>query len=162
MKPAFTTRPVRLPEDNELLLSIYSSTRESEISAFGWTKDEVSRFVNFQFDAQSRYYASYFPEAEHSVVVVDGTPAGRLLVDRTANAVHIVDISLLPSFRRGGIGAALVRRLLEEAEVRGVPVTGHVEPGNEARLFWKRMGFVEHSGPDAYIALEYPCGTSPP
>ena len=162
MKPSVTTRPVRLPEDTGLLLSIYGSTRENEISAFGWTEDEVSRFVNFQFEAQSRYYADYFPQGEHSVVLVDGTSAGRLLVDRSGNAVHIVDISLLPSFRRGGVGAELVHRLLDEAEVRGVPVTGHVEAGNEARLFWKRMGFVERSGPDAYIALEYPCGTSPP
>jgi GNAT superfamily N-acetyltransferase len=159
MKTAVTTRPVRLPEDTELLLAIYRSTRESEISAFGWTEDEVSRFVNFQFDAQSRYYAEYFAPAEHSVVMVDGAPAGRLLVDRSGNAVHIVDISLLPPFRRGGVGAELVHRLLEEAEVRGVPVTGHVEPGNEARMFWKRMGFVEQSGPDAYIALEHPCVT---
>ena len=161
MNAAVTTRPVQLPEDTELLLAIYRSTRDSEMADFGWTEDEVDRFVTFQFDAQSRYYADYFPEAEHSVVVVDGTPAGRLLVERSGNAVHIVDISLLPSFRRCGVGAELVHGLLEEAKADRVPVTCHVEPGNDARLFWKRMGFVERSGPDAYIALEHPCGTLP-
>ena len=160
MKGAVNTRAVRLPDDTELLLAVYRAAREPEISAFGWTEEELSRFINSQFEAQSRYYVGYFPDAEHSVVLVDGTPAGRLLVERSENAVHIVDISLLPSFRRSGVGSELVHKLLEEAELSGVPVKCHVEAGNQARLFWRSLGFVERSGAGAYIALERPCGIS--
>lgn len=162
MNGAVTTRAVRLPEDAGLLLAIYRSTCEREIAGFGWTGTEVDAFVALQFEAQSRYYASCFPDVEHSVVLVDGAPAGRLLVERSGNAVHIVDISLLPIFRRAGIGAALVHGLLNEADLRGVPVTCHVEAGNEARLFWDRLGFAATDNKGVYIALERPCMTSRP
>ncbi len=160
MKPEVSTRRVRLPDDAELLLSVYRSTRESETAVFGWTEDEVSTFMRFQFGAQSSYYAECFPAAEHSVVLVGNAPAGRLVVDRPEKAVHIIDISLLPSVRRGGVGTELVLRLLAEAEGRAVPVTCHVEAGNQARSFWQRLGFVERPGDGAYISLERPCGIS--
>ena len=143
MKPEVSTRTVRLPDDTELLLSVYRSTRENEAALFGWTEDEVSRFMRSQFEAQSSYYAEYFPTAEHSMVLVGDSPAGRLVVDRSENAVHIIDISLLPSVRRRGVGTELVHRLLAEAEGRGVPVTCHVEAGNQARSFWQHLGFIE-------------------
>jgi ribosomal protein S18 acetylase RimI-like enzyme len=161
MKPEVSTRTVRLPNDSELLLSVYRSTRERETTVFGWTEDEVSRFLRFQFDAQSSYYAEYFPTAEHSVVLVGNYAAGRLVVERSENAVHIVDISLVPSVRRAGVGTELVCRLLAEAQGRGVPVTCHVEAGNDARSFWQRLGFVERPGDGAYISLEHPCEISP-
>jgi ribosomal protein S18 acetylase RimI-like enzyme len=160
MKPEVSTRTLHLPDDAELLLSVYRSTRENEAALFGWTEDEVSRFIRFQFDAQSSYYARYFPRADHSVVLVGSSPAGRLVVDRSENAVHIIDISLLASVRRRGVGTELVHRLLAEAEGRGVPATCHVEAGNQARSFWQRLGFIEGPADGAYISLERPCGIS--
>jgi GNAT superfamily N-acetyltransferase len=160
MKAGVSTRPVRLPEDGALLMAIYRSTRQREIAAFGWTEDEVDTFVKFQFEAQSGYYARSFPDAEHSVVMVDGTPAGRLLVERSGNEVHVVDISLLPAFQRGGLGGQLVHTLLEEAETIGARVTCQVASGNEARLFWDRLGFVARDDNGAYVSMERPCETS--
>jgi GNAT superfamily N-acetyltransferase len=160
MKGLVTTRSVRLPEDAGLLLTIYRSTRQDEVAAFGWTETQVDAFVAVQYEAQSRHYGACFPDAEHSVVLVDGTAAGRLLVERSESAVHIVDISLLPSFRRAGVGGALVHRLLDEADSRGVAVTCHVYVGNDALPFWERLGFVAVEDKGAYIALERPCGIS--
>jgi ribosomal protein S18 acetylase RimI-like enzyme len=160
MVAVVSTRPVRLPEDTELLAAIYRSSRENEIAAFGWTEDEVNAFLKFQFEAQSRYFADCFPNAEHSVVLVEGTPAGRLIVEHSENYVHILDIVLLPSFRRGGAGSELVHQLLDEAEGGGVPVTCQVEAGNEARRFWERLGFVARQYNGAYVAMERPCETS--
>jgi GNAT superfamily N-acetyltransferase len=158
-KRLVTTRAVRRPEDAGLLLAIYRSTREQEIASFGWTETEVDAFVRLQFEAQSRYYADCFPGAEHSVVLVDDDPAGRLLVHRSGTAVHIVDIALLPSFRGGGVGSELVQRLLDEADGLRAAVTCHVLVGNEA-LFWERLGFVPTEDKGAYLALERPCRIS--
>jgi ribosomal protein S18 acetylase RimI-like enzyme len=160
MRGAVTTRPVRLPEDTDLLLAIYASTRQFEIAGSGWTDEEARAFVAFQFEAQSRYYAAYFAGSEHSVVLVEGVPAGRLVVERSENSVHVVDISLLPSFRRAGVGRDLVHNLIEEADGREVPVTCQVAAGNESRLFWERLGFVARGGGDAYIPMERPCPSS--
>jgi ribosomal protein S18 acetylase RimI-like enzyme len=161
MRGEVTTRPVRLPEDADFLLAAYRSTREAEQKLFGWSEADWDLFVTSQFEAQSRHYRDYFPQAQRSVVLVGGVPAGRLIVDRSGGATHIVDIALLPIFRRAGVGRELVNEVLDEADRRGLPVTCNVEVGNEARLFWERLGFVACGSGGAYIALERPCGISP-
>jgi GNAT superfamily N-acetyltransferase len=150
-----STRPVDLPADHQLLLSVYRSTRQPELELLGWAETELAAFVNFQFEAQSRHYAAYYPRAAHSVVLVDDRAAGRLIVE-PSETVLIVDISLLPSFRGAGVGTAVIGRLIEEAERRGVPLTCHVEAANPALLFWRRLGFVPTGGEGAYIALARP------
>ena len=161
MTGVVTTRPVRVPEDGDFLLAVYRSTREAELLQFGWSAADLDGFVGFQFQAQWRHYQEYFPRAEHSVALVDGVPAGRLIVDWSESAVHIVDIALLPVFRGDGVGRELVNGVLDDAERRGVPVTCNVEVGNEARFFWEKLGFVACSSGGAYTAFERPCGISP-
>jgi GNAT superfamily N-acetyltransferase len=153
-------RPVSMPGDMAVLLAIFRSTRDPELSLLGWSEDEINAFVRLQLAAQLRDYNERYPEAEHSLVTVGARPAGRLFVARTEVAVHIVDLSLLPSFRRAGLGRSLVQELFEEADARAVPVTSYVEARNEARLFWHRLGFVARSAEGAYIALERPCAIS--
>jgi len=116
--------------------------------------------VASQFESQSRHYASYYPDAEHVVILVDGQPGGRMIIDRREDSLHIVDIALLPAFRGSGVGTELVTELLGEAARRGVPVTCHVEVGNPARSFWQHLGFVEKGGTGAHIALERKCEIS--
>jgi ribosomal protein S18 acetylase RimI-like enzyme len=159
-KNLFGKRPVSMPGDMALLLAIFRSTREPELSLIGWSDEEIDAFVRLQFAAQLRDYNERYPEAEHSLVVAGARPAGRLFVARTEVAVHIVDISLLPSFRGAGLGRSLVQELFDEADARAVPVTCYVEARNEARLFWQRLGFVAQSAEGAYIALERPCAIS--
>ena len=60
-----------------------------------------------QFSAQQTGYASRFPESEHTIILNDGTPVGRVWIARTSNDIRIVDISLLPQYRRHGIGTAV-------------------------------------------------------
>jgi ribosomal protein S18 acetylase RimI-like enzyme len=161
MNGLVSTRPVRLPADADVLLAVYRSTRQREVDMFGWTDAEADAFVTSQFEAQSRHYRTYYPGAEHSVVLVDGLPAGRLLVERSKSSIHIVDLSLLPAFRGAGVGRELVQTLIGEADARGVPVTCNVEVGNPARIFWQRLGFEARSGEETgYVALERPCEIS--
>jgi ribosomal protein S18 acetylase RimI-like enzyme len=152
-----TLRPTRPHGDGEFLLSLYSSTRTDELAIVGWPQEQLDAFVRMQFEAQSRGYAATFPGADNSVVIVDGMAAGRLIVDRSDDEIRIVDIALLPEFRRAGVGSTLVRPLLEEADATGLPVRCHVAEGNDARKFWERFGLVAGSSDGAYVAMERAC-----
>jgi GNAT superfamily N-acetyltransferase len=147
------------PADCEFVLSVYASTRADELAALRWSPEQLDAFITMQFDAQSRGYAASFPNAESSIVTVGGVPAGRLIVDRNAADIRIVEISLLPEFRRAGVGTALVAPLLEEADGAGLPLRCHVAEGNPARVFWERFGFVAGGSDGAYVAMERPCST---
>jgi ribosomal protein S18 acetylase RimI-like enzyme len=148
------TRAVELPDDAAFLLSVYDTTRRAEVSLMGWSEMEMGVFIAMQFDAQSRHYATVFPDASSLVVLVGEVPAGRLIVDRTEERILIVDITLLPRFRGSGVGRELIRPLLEEADASGLPVRLHVAHDNDARAFWEHLGFVAQGLDGLYVAME--------
>lgn len=159
--PKVSTRLSSIPDDSDFLLSLYASTRRAELASLGWPEAAQDTFIRLQFDAQTRYYRESFPNARHYVICVGGERAGRLIVDRSETEMVIVDIALLPAFRRRGVGGDLVGALLEEADAAGLRVSLHVLQGSAARRFWERAGFVTRSGNGAYLAMERACATLP-
>lgn len=126
-----TTRPAG-PEDDGLLFDLYRSER-SDVASFGWAGEAIGEFLAFQFRAREQSYRQQYPSADSRVVVVDGAPVGRLLVERRAGAVHLVDIAVLPSRRGQGIGSAVLGALLAEAATGGDRLTLSVLADNPAR-----------------------------
>jgi GNAT superfamily N-acetyltransferase len=157
-----STRPERLPDDGDFLLSLYASTRRPELTGFGWSETEEDAFIRMQFGAQARHYRGSFPNAAYSVICVDGERAGRLIVSRSDDEIVIVDLTIVPGFRRIGIGSGLVRCLLDEADADHLRVRCHVRQGSDARRFWERAGFVAQGGDGVYTAMERAGGTWPP
>jgi ribosomal protein S18 acetylase RimI-like enzyme len=134
-------RPVGV-DDAELLLGIYASTRAEELAVVPWSDAQRDAFLRQQFAAQSTSWRAQHPDADWSVVEVDGRPAGRLYVDRSGDELSIIDIALLPEFRGAGLGTALLRDILAEADERQVPVSIYVEVTNRARELYIRLGFA--------------------
>jgi GNAT superfamily N-acetyltransferase len=106
-----------------------------------WPPEAKHGFLRMQFEAQKQHYGSYYPDADHSIVITGETPVGRVYVDRQATEILIVDFTLLPEFHRRAIGRAVISKLQAEAASSGKILTGHVERWNPARVFWQRMGF---------------------
>ena len=109
-----TTRPV-CPEDAPFLQTVYFAARADEFAGLGWSPMQQEAFLTMQYRAQQASYRQQYPAAEHRIFLLDGRPVGQYLVDRTAEAIHLVDVSLLPHARNAGIGSDLLRRLCGEA-----------------------------------------------
>jgi ribosomal protein S18 acetylase RimI-like enzyme len=155
MPASITFRPIT-PDDLPFLLRVYGSTREEEMAmVVDWTAEQKEAFVRSQFEAQHGWYQDHYQGARFDVVLVDGAPAGRLYVHRRESEIRLVDITLLPEFRGGGTGSALLRDLLAEGEAAGKRVTIHVEVFNPAMRLYERLGFlpVEERGP--YRLMEW-------
>jgi GNAT superfamily N-acetyltransferase len=157
-----SVRRERLPGDGGFLLSVYASTRRPELAWLGWSEKEADAFIGMQFDAQTRHYRQAFPNATYLVICVDGERAGRLVINRADDQIVIVDITLLPKFRRLGIGSGLVRRLLDEADAGRLRVRCHVLQDSNARRFWERAGFAAQGDDRVYVAMERAPQTRPP
>ena len=123
-----------------------------------WPAEAKEGFLRMQFEAQRSHYLSFYPQADHSIVLADGVPAGRLYVDRQDAQILIVDITLLPEFHRRGIGRALVSELQLEAASSGRVLTGHVEKLNPAAAFWRHMGFHLADGDEMYSRISWGAG----
>lgn len=148
MDPRVTLRPIG-PDDMEFLLRVYHSTREEELAMIvDWTAEMKNAFVRQQFNAQHVWYQEHYQGATFDVILVEGVPAGRLYVHRRPDEIRLVDITLLPEHRKGGLGTSILRDLLAEGETAGKPVTIHVEVYNPAMRLYERLGFkpVEDRG----------------
>ena len=73
-------------------------------------------------------------QTPHSGEDVDGS-------QRRSDEIRVIDIALLPEFRRRGIGSSLMDQILDEAVKNNLPVTIHVERFNPALHFYQRLGF---------------------
>jgi len=155
MDSRLSLRPIT-PDDMELLFRVYRSTREEELAmVLDWTEEQKAAFVRQQFEAQHAWYQDHYEGATFDVILVDGVPAGRLYVHRREREIRLVDITLLPEFRQGGIGTSLLHDLLVESEASGKPLTIHVEVYNPAMRLYERLGFrpIEERGP--YRLMEW-------
>ncbi len=135
-------------EDEDFLYRVYASTRASEMELVPWTSEEKEAFLRMQSQAQRSHYATYYPQAEYDLILLDNRLVGRLFILRGIEEIRIMDIALLPEHRGQGIGTTLLKQILNEGRESNLPVTIHVERFNPALRLYERLGFrlVEDKG----------------
>ena len=143
-------------QDAAFLQQVYASTRAAELAVLPWSDEQKQAFVAHQFQAQSAHYAEHYPTLDRYVIVIDGSDAGRLLVDRWPREIRIVDIAVLPAFRGRGAGTRLLGELIAEAESSGRVLSIHVEKNNPARSLYDRLGFRPAEDVGVYLRMERP------
>ncbi len=149
-----TLRPVT-GHDRPFLLRVYEGTRD-DVSALPWPEQQRREFVAMQFAAQEADYGTRFPDAEHSVVLVDGVPHGRIWIDRNAAEIRLLDVALLPERRNRGTGRVLLERLIAEAQSAGKPLRHSVYKSNTGALrFYERLGFEVVETFEMYVLMEW-------
>jgi ribosomal protein S18 acetylase RimI-like enzyme len=160
MNDAITLRPIG-PADEAFLYQVYASTRQEELALVDWDEAQKQTFLHMQFHAQHTHYHAQFPAARYQLILCGGVPIGRLYFDYREQEVGILDIALLPQHRQQGIGGALLRQVLAEADQAGKPVRIYVERFNPALRLYQRLGFLPRADHGIYLQMERPVGGSP-
>jgi ribosomal protein S18 acetylase RimI-like enzyme len=142
------------PQDRDFLYRLYASTRQEEMALTGWNQAQIDAFLQMQFRLQHRHYQTYYPNAAFDIIYIDNTPVGRLYVDRSADEIRLVDLTLLPPFRRRGIGATIFNDLIAESEKKGLPLRLHVEVNNPILPYYIKLGFTIIEDNGVYYAME--------
>ncbi len=113
-----------------------------------------------QFRAQHTHYQRNYPQADWLVMMRGGEAIGRLYIDRRPREHSIIDIAFLPEHRGHGLGAALVRDLLDEAATAGKAVAIHVEKYNPAMRLYRRLGFKTDEDQGVYDLMSWTAATT--
>ncbi|HTS11489.1 MAG TPA: GNAT family N-acetyltransferase [Candidatus Limnocylindrales bacterium] len=165
MDHAIRLRPEE-PGDAAFLFRLYASTRADEMKLVPWNDAQKEAFLRMQLHAQTTHYRQQYPNASYDIILSGDVPAGRLYIDRTDEAIAIIDISLLPEHRGAGIGGSLLRRVLAEAAERRKAVHIYVEQHNPAMHLYHRLGFRKISDYGVYNFMEWKpetdAGATPP
>lgn len=149
----FSLRPAQ-PDDEPFLYELYAGTRMEEISAFGWNAVQQEAFLRLQFTAQRGHYEMAYPDAEHTIILFEDHPVGRMLVHRSEQEILLVDIALNPEHRGLGVGSALITGLIDEGDKKALPVKLHVEKHNRAARLYDRLGFAVIADSGVYYEME--------
>ena len=137
VRPAdsFLLRPA-IPEDRDFLVDLYVSTREDELPYFG------EALIRMQYEMRQTHYSIRFPQLIPEIIMVAGQRSGAVQVNRSPEEIRLVDIALLPDFRKRGIGSAILTLLIEEAKRNALPLALTVSKSNvRARRLYERFGF---------------------
>ena len=91
--------------DQGFLLELYAQGRASELSFSGMNAIQREVFLQMQFRARQASCLASYPEDLNEIICLDdGTPVGRVLVDRTGGGMHLVDIAIFNARQRQGAG----------------------------------------------------------
>jgi ribosomal protein S18 acetylase RimI-like enzyme len=152
LPPGITLRPID-DADLPFLSDLYASTRWEELAPVPWSEADKRRFLHQQHTLQHRHYQTHYADAEFLLLQRDGEPIGRIYVHRSPGEIRLMDIALLPTHRRRGLGAALIGELVAEADAAGLPVTLHVERDNPAQHLYARHQFQLEEEGEVYQKL---------
>lgn len=147
---------LRLIEDSDLpfLKSVYRSTRETELSITGWSEEEKTKFIDFQFNAQHSHYTNSYKGARFNIIEWNKKDVGRLYLWETDEQIRIMDIALFSEYRGKGIGTSILNHLIEDSEKSGKKLNIHVEHNNPALGLYERMGFKKTDDTGIYYFME--------
>jgi len=143
--------------DIPFLRSLFHDLRRPELIAAAWPAALQTAFCDDQFARQHSSLVSRFPHGDFFVVEHDHQPAGRLYLDRSAGAFHLIEFALTPRVRNRNFGGRLIESLqLAARRSRAEGVTLLVEPHNiAARRFYHRHGFLQFGQEGSHLALRW-------
>lgn len=151
---SITLRPVAAGDD-DFIFSCYASTRAQEMAQVPWSAEQKEAFVRMQYTAQKQHYAAEAPHPSHDIIYAGTTPVGLIFLDRREDALHILDITVLPQHRNQGTGRLLLNRFLDDARKLGKPVTIYVESFNPSLRFFERLGFQKDHEKGFHLLMKW-------
>lgn len=156
LPPDVALRDLNEKSDIGLLFDIYTSTREEITSYAGWNQKQKENFLKNQFWLQHNAYMKNYDNPLYLVIKYQEQDVGRLYLNIKEDELRIIDIAILPQARGVGVGTALLKNLLAQAEKDARKVSIHVEKQNRALNLYERLGFVCTEEGSVYNLMEKP------
>jgi ribosomal protein S18 acetylase RimI-like enzyme len=130
------------PEDRALIDALFYEDRAAQFAGTGLAEAQIRPLIEMQARGRGTTYTEQYPAAEDWILLdSDGTPAGRLLLDRQPDRWRIVDIAVLTARRGQGLGAGALMECQRQAAAAGARLDLQVRPENPARRLYERLGF---------------------
>ncbi|HMJ26249.1 MAG TPA: GNAT family N-acetyltransferase [Pyrinomonadaceae bacterium] len=151
---SLSLRPVSTG-DEAFLLRVYQSSRGDDLRGLEWSEERIGEFLEMQYEAQQRFFESEYKRADDEIILWQGEPAGRLIVERREHELRCIEVALLPAHRNSGVGTFLIRKLQDEARQAKKPLRLQVIRFNRAVNLFERLGFIRTSETGTHFQMEW-------
>jgi len=137
--------------DADFLAALYLATRP-DLGALPVPRSVIEGIARHQQQLQLEDYARRYPGAETWLVEEEGMAVARLVLDRSEEALRVVDLAVAPAARRQGIA----RELLTALQARGGAIALRVRVENSAaRALYASLGFTVRRDEGAALELAW-------
>ena len=149
-----TLRPEE-PRDEAFLRPLILDAIAGELGASAWPEPMRSHLLDIQYAARRHPHGAGIPETSSQIIQADGADAGWVVTTTLPQEVRLVEIMVLPEWRRRGVGTAAIRQLLSDAAAAGVPLRLRVNVTNRAAIaLYERLGFRRIDGDEVQHLME--------
>ena len=104
-------------------------------------REHLERVFRYKPSRARRIFREHFVEPGMRTILIDGDLAGCVALRRRSDETHIDSFYLAARYHNRGLGAAILKVLLDEADAIGLPVRLDVLQGSPAGRFYERHGF---------------------
>ena len=133
--------------DSEFVFAVKKAAfREYVEQIWGW--DDT-----YQKDLHNRRFTSQ----DLRIIQFRGTDVGFLSTSKTSDTLNVNQIYILPEYQGRGIGAACMRRIIDDTNLEQKPVTLQVLKINtRAAAFYQRLGFTTVDENSTHFQMKRP------
>jgi hypothetical protein len=133
----------------------------TELAVARWAHLPLPELAELQDRAQRREYVDRFGVDGEHLVLLDGMPVGRAWWSDSDAGRWIVDVALLPTVQRRGVGTSVFKVLIAGAGGRAVYCSVEASMGGW-RGQLEQLGLVETSSDEFYVSLARPASLQAP
>jgi ribosomal protein S18 acetylase RimI-like enzyme len=108
--------------DAVFMEDLFRSTRD-DLHALPMSRQQVELLLAQQYRLQQASYARQWPDARNMIVERSGKAIGKIMLDESESAVHIIDFVLEPGMRGRGYGRAILQALQAVAGERSITLS---------------------------------------
>jgi GNAT superfamily N-acetyltransferase len=111
--------------------------------------------IEMRYRAHRHHLADDHPQATSEIIVADGTDAGLVVLDSSADEVEVVDLVVSRRHRHHGVASAVLADVLADAGPR--TVTARLGTNDLAsRRFFEQFGFTAVDDPAGTVMMTHP------
>lgn len=141
-------------EDEPFVHQLILESLTGELAAWAWPENIRASLLETQYLGRIAGIQTTYPHADRHLLLADGHPAGRMVVDRGAKEIYLVDIVVSPELRNRGVATYVLRKLIDEADRAAKLLSLTVNAFNPAQRLYMRFGFRRTGGDELQWRME--------
>lgn len=119
-------------------------------------REHVQRVWGWNDEEQVAFFDDHFRPDKSQIIRANDEDIGVLIVEPAETEIYLAEIQILPEWQGRGIGASVVRSLMNKAANSGKVLTLRVLHVNErARALYERLGFRPYRDTETHTYLRW-------